>query len=132
MVQQTDIDERPHAEEIAALEARLREAEETLDAIRNGEVDAVVVSGPEGQKVYTLENADRPYRVLVEQMQEGAVTFSEDGVVLYCNERFAAIVEVRREQIIGHSIEAFFNQGECAVLHALMAREPGSAMAAEF
>jgi DNA-binding transcriptional LysR family regulator len=58
------------------LEAALLEANETLDAIRNGEVDAVVVGGPHGQIVYTLENADRPYRVLVEQMREGAVTLS--------------------------------------------------------
>ncbi len=71
--------------DIAELEARLREAEETLDAIRNGDVDAVVVGGPSGQQVYTLENADRPYRVLIEQMQEGAVTLSEDGTILYCN-----------------------------------------------
>jgi hypothetical protein len=49
--------------------ARLREAEETLQAIRTGEVDAVVIAGSQGQQVYTLENADRPYRVLVEQMQ---------------------------------------------------------------
>src|SRR6201994_1445347 len=72
--------------------SRLREAEETLTAIRAGEVDAVVVAGPAGQQVYTLENADRPYRVLVEQMQEGAVTLSENGTILYCNKRFSALV----------------------------------------
>ena len=59
-----------------ALEAALQEANETLDAIRNGEVDAVVVGGPHGQVVYTLENADRPYRVLVEQMREYLLTGS--------------------------------------------------------
>ena len=132
MVQQPDIDERQPAGEIAILRARLREAEETLDAIRNGEVDAVVVGGPDGQKVYTLENADRPYRVLVEQMQEGAVTFSEDGIVLYCNQRFASIVETRREGIIGQSIEGFFDPNERGALHALMKREQGGVMAAEF
>ena len=51
-----------------------------------------MVAGPAGQQVYTLENADRPYRVLVEQMQEGAVTLSENGTILYCNERFATLV----------------------------------------
>jgi len=131
MTRQTDIDGRPPAEEIASLRARLREAEETLDAIRHGEVDAVVVGGPDGQKVYTLENADRPYRVLVEQMQEGAVTFSEDGIVLYCNQRFASIVEARRETIIGQTIEEFFDQSERAALRALMTREHGG-MSAEF
>jgi hypothetical protein len=54
--------------ELEELRQRLQEAEETLDAIRNGEVDALVVSGPSGEKVFTLEGAEHPYRVLVESM----------------------------------------------------------------
>src|ERR1700728_4166257 len=81
--------------------SRLREAEETLEAIRTGEVDAVVIAGSHGQQVYTLENADRPYRVLVEQMQEGAITLSESGIILYCNERFAALVASPHDSVIG-------------------------------
>jgi PAS domain S-box-containing protein len=90
-----------------ALEAALREANETLDAIRNGEVDAVVVGGADGQVVYTLENADRPYRVLVEQMREGAVTLSGDATILYSNRSFAAFVGLRTEEIVGHSFFEF-------------------------
>ena len=89
---------------LAVVEAQLQEANETLDAIRNGEVDAVVVSGSGGQFVYTLQSADRPYRVLVEQMKEGALTFSGDGVILYCNQRFADLVAARSEEIVGGSI----------------------------
>jgi PAS domain S-box-containing protein len=89
---------------LAALQSQLDEANETLDAIRNGEVDAVVVGGPSGQVVYTLENADRPYRVLVEQMKEGAVTLSGDGSILYCNQSFAGLVGQRFEQIIGSNL----------------------------
>ena len=82
-------------------EAQLREADELLDAIRSGEVDAVVVGSAGKTQVYTLENADRPYRVLIEQMQEGAVTVSADGTVLYCNERLATLLGKAREQIVG-------------------------------
>jgi PAS domain S-box-containing protein len=89
---------------LALVEAQLQEANETLDAIRNGEVDAVVVGGPGGQFVYTLQNADRPYRVLVEQMKEGALTFAGDGTILYCNQRFADLVAGRPEEIVGGSI----------------------------
>src|ERR1700761_2243557 len=89
------------------LVSRLREAEETLEAIRSGEVDAVVVAGPAGQQVYTLENADRPYRVLVEQMQEGAITLSENGTILYCNRRFAGLVGISHDSVIGLSVVAF-------------------------
>jgi hypothetical protein len=65
--------------EILALRARLQEAQETLDAIRTGSVDAVVVSGAQGNQIFTLQGADTAYRVLVESMQEGAVTVAADG-----------------------------------------------------
>ncbi len=90
------------------LRARLLEAEETIDAIRDGEVDAIMVGGPTGEQVYTLENADRPYRALIEQMHEGAVTLSADGLILYANQRFAAIARERREALIGSDISRFF------------------------
>lgn len=105
---------------IAELRARLQEAEETLDAIRQGEVDAVVVGGPSGTRVYTLENADRPYRVLVEKMQEGAVTLSRDGTILYCNERFAGLVGIVRENMIGSKIELILPPGERAIFAKLL------------
>ena len=114
------------------LRARLLEAEETLDAIRNGDVDAIVVGGPSGQQVYTLENADRPYRVLIEQMQEGAVTLSGDGSILYCNERFATMAESRREALIGSEIGRIFRQDEVARFRELLVESHRPKAGAEF
>src|SRR6185369_9789090 len=74
------------------LRLRLEGAEETLRAIGNGEVgevDVFLVSGANGDRVFTLNGAEQPYRVLVETMNEGAVTLAADGVVLYCNNRLA-------------------------------------------
>ena len=88
-------------DELTKVQDRLREAQETLDAIRTGEVDAVVVAGPSGNHVYSLTNVDQPYRVYVERMQEGAVTISADGLILYCNQRFADMVNVPLEKVIG-------------------------------
>src|SRR5580700_4709788 len=85
-------------EELAKVQDRLREAQETLDAIRSGEVDAVVVNGPHGNQVYSLSSVDQPYRVYVERMQEGAVTISAEGVILYCNQRFADMVKLPLER----------------------------------
>src|ERR1017187_5557571 len=55
---------------------RLLEAEETLRALRSGEVDAIVASGPDGEQVYTLKGADETYRVMVQEMAEGALTLT--------------------------------------------------------
>jgi PAS domain S-box-containing protein len=90
------------------LRASLAEANETLDAIRNGEVDAIVVSGAGGEKVFSISSAETPYRVIIEEMNEGAVVLSADGVVLYCNRRFAELVSVAPEQIAGSWFKQFF------------------------
>jgi PAS domain S-box-containing protein len=94
--------------ENSALREKLREAEETLEAIRNGDVDAVVVSGADDvPRVYTLETADQTYRLLVEEMQEGALTLTRGGDILYCNRRLAQLVETEPERVIGGSLARF-------------------------
>jgi PAS domain S-box-containing protein len=94
------------------LRASLAEANETLDAIRNGEVDAIVVSGAGGEKVFSIFSAETPYRVIIEEMNEGAVVLSADGVVLYCNRRFAELVSVAPEQIVGSWFSQFFPKND--------------------
>lgn len=90
--------------ELQRLQDYLREAEETLEAIRNGDVDAVVVSGDHGSQVYSLSGAEQPYRIYVEQMQEGAVTVTADGLILYSNQRFADMTDVPLERVISSQI----------------------------
>src|SRR5882724_3534917 len=86
--------------ELAELRARLREAEETIEAIRTGEVDALLVASPQGDQVFTLQGAERPYRLLIEAMNEGALTVLPDGTIAYCNRRFAEMVKSPIEQAI--------------------------------
>ena len=93
--------------EIAELRLRLEEAEETIRAIRSGAVDAFVVEVSDGARVYTLETADRPYRLLVEEMQQGALTLSDDGTIAYCNRRFADLVGRPLEQLTGVAFRVF-------------------------
>ena len=83
------------------LRRRLEDAEETLRAIGSGEVDAFVVSGIEGDQVFTLKGAEHPYRVLVETMNEGAATLAADGTILYCNNRLAQLFQLPLERVIG-------------------------------
>ncbi|MYL85330.1 hypothetical protein GTA51_19740 [Desulfovibrio aerotolerans] len=77
------------ARENEELRARLKEAEETLQAIRLGEIDAVVVTGTKNDQIFMLEGADHAYRVMVEQMSESAGTLRTDGLVLFCNTIFS-------------------------------------------
>lgn len=88
---QSKVGAREH-EQVASRDDHIREAQETLDAIRAGEVDAVLVDGPNGQQVYTLEGPDTPFRIFVEHMQEGAVTIDLQGSIVYSNRYFAQLV----------------------------------------
>ncbi|MDY6954154.1 MAG: PAS domain S-box protein, partial [Thermodesulfobacteriota bacterium] len=93
--------------ELGELERRLEEAEEALQAIRNGEVDAICVAGPEGDQIFTLRGADETYRTLIEDMNEGAVTTSADGTILYANKAFSEMTQRAPEGIVGTSIERY-------------------------
>lgn len=99
-------------DEIEQLKARLGAAEEALSAIRDGQVDAIVVPGPHGNQVFTLAGSDAAYRVFVERMKEGAVTVSADSTVLYCNHAFAEIIQEPLDHIIGRSIYEFVPSSE--------------------
>jgi PAS domain S-box-containing protein len=117
--------------ELDELRRRLQEAEETLSAIRSGEVDALVVSGPAGEKVFTLEGAEHPYRVLIESMNEGAVSLSREGIILYCNSAFARMVGSPLDQIMSRDLCDFVVPGERNVLKSLIDQASENATRAE-
>lgn len=95
-------------EENRRLRKALREAEELIDAIRTGRIDAIVVSKPgSNDSVYTLESADRSYRILIETMEEGALILSREETILYCNRSFAEMVRVPINRVIGNDVTAF-------------------------
>ncbi len=106
---------------IAELQSRLAEAEETLQAIRSGQVDALVVSGPEGDQIFALEGADHAYRILVEEMQEGTVTLDESGLILYANRQFASMIRMPVENKVASRIHRFLPLNQHAAFSALLA-----------
>lgn len=108
-------------EELEELRARLAEAEETLNAIRTGEVDALVVKGPEGHAVYTLTGAERVYRLLVEAMNEGALVLSPDGSIIYSNHTFAAMLGLPLEHVIGSTVYDYVDKNDIDSLKEMLA-----------
>jgi PAS domain S-box-containing protein len=116
----TEQDPERLLERIRELEDRLEESEATLSAIRNGEVDAVVVSGAEGPQVYTLRGADELYRILVQDMMEGVVTIHPEGLILFSNQQFADMIQAPVEQVTGSRIQDFIAPGDEEIFAALL------------
>jgi PAS domain S-box-containing protein len=105
--------------EIEELRRRLEEAEDALRAIRSGDVDAVLVEADHDQ-VYTLETADKPYRLLVEQMPQGAATLTVEGTILYGNRRFVDLLKHPLQSLLGRPIQEFAAPQSRSRLEALL------------
>jgi PAS domain S-box-containing protein len=108
-------DQAPHdhstnasRQKIIELEHRLAESEETLRVIRSGEVDAITVTTAGGHLVFSLSGAEQPYREMIEAMSEGAANVTPDGMVLYCNQRFADMAKTDLRAVMGSNLVAYF------------------------
>jgi PAS domain S-box-containing protein len=98
-------DSPPRAIESALAALPPEDAAETLRAILRGEVDALVLQGSGGPAVYTLTDANHPYRIIIERMSEGAAVLDEGGTLFYCNRRFAELVGSDKSELVGRRLE---------------------------
>lgn len=106
-------------DQIKELRQQLEEANEMIEAIRNGQIDALVVKDDTGPKVYTLKTADQTYRVFIEKMREGAVTLNKKGLILYSNTRFASMLNLSLEKIIGSYFKDYIDSSFAESFDAL-------------
>jgi signal transduction histidine kinase len=89
------------------LQLQLEEANQTLHAIRTGQIDALVVEGDTGHVLYTLKTADQNYRVFLEKMLEGAVAINTAGIIVYSNQKFATMVNLPLSKVLGLTFDEF-------------------------
>src|SRR5690349_3295538 len=94
---------------IEELENRLAESEQLIDAIKAGEVDAFALTKDNGNEIYTLHSGDYAYRILVENINEGALNLSADGLIVYTNTYFCNLLHLPYDKIIGNSVFGFID-----------------------
>ncbi|HLO50972.1 MAG TPA: PAS domain S-box protein [Kamptonema sp.] len=104
--------------EIEFLRSRLSASEDIIQAIQQGEVDALVISTPQGQRIFTLQSADLSYRLLVEEMQQGAVVISTEGLILYCNKSFSSLLKQPLEKLIGSCFQDLISPQDNSLFQA--------------
>jgi diguanylate cyclase (GGDEF)-like protein/PAS domain S-box-containing protein len=113
------------------LRAKLDEAEDILRAIRSGEVDSLVIMGKMSEQIFTLKGVDQSYRILVETMSEGALIVNLDGMIVYANRRFAEMLNMPLEKVIGASIYVWIAPENQIILQSLLKKETGQKSRAE-
>jgi two-component system CheB/CheR fusion protein len=89
------------------LQKKLNEANEIIEGIKKGNIDALLIGGNENEKVFVSETADQTYRKFIENMSEGVVTIHTDGIILYSNTSFAKLVDAPLEKLIGTNLLKF-------------------------
>ncbi len=104
-----DLSKKELIEELRKVNHELQEAHELIQAIQGGEIDAVIVNRDNQEKIYVLEDANVTYRKMIEEMNEGAVTFSSDFSVLYCNKAFANILKYNVDEVTSKPVGSFVN-----------------------
>jgi len=106
--------------QVAGLTRRLREAEDALAAIREGDVDAIVVSGKRGERIFSLTGTDLVYRLIVESMQEAALTTTTEGRILYCNQQLSSMLTLPFNALVGRKLADLVEVKDHPVLEALL------------
>lgn len=115
-----------HAE-IEQLRQRVSELEDTIAAIRSGEVDAIVVTNGSGRdQLYTLSGPDAPYQTFVDHMAEGALTVDSTGTILYSNSRLARMLGLPLELVVGSRFDEHLLFEHAGRFRALLATRTGS------
>ena len=92
-----------------ALRQQLLEARETIETLKSENIDAVVLARENDLRIFIEKAAEKPYRILIEKMNEGAVTLNEDGTILYCNSSFANMVRLPLQKILGTVFQQYMD-----------------------
>lgn len=95
--------------EIASLKEELYDSNSIVEAIKDGDVDALVLNNNGVPQLYSLETADYTFRLLIEKFGQGALSIARNGLILYCNDYFAKLVGIPAEKIIGNYLYKYFN-----------------------
>jgi PAS domain S-box-containing protein len=119
------------ARENVLLRQRNAQLEASLAAIREGDTDALIISGEGGDRLLPLGRADDTYRLLVEEMGNGAITLTPKGVIAYANRGFAEMVGRPLQQVIGSRVVDCFAAEERHAVLALLRDAPVSKRSAE-
>jgi PAS domain S-box-containing protein len=104
---------------IAELRQRLAEAEDTIAAIRTGEVDALVVQGAESDEIFTIED-DSAYRSFIEAMDPGAIALDSSTRIIYANGKALELIGRPLASIQGQRIADVLDSEQGARLDALL------------
>jgi PAS domain S-box-containing protein len=122
---------REESAELAEVRAQLRELQQTIEAIRTGNVDSLIIGPPGQEQIYALATADRSYRLIVEAMNEGTATVSSGGIILDANPRLGSMTGQNASELIGTPVLDLIPAAHRAAFTLLLEVGPGDSTRGE-
>ncbi len=96
--------------ENAELRARLAEAEDTLRAIRTGDVDALVVEGDDGLQIFTLQGLDaeqnRSRGEMLAQVSDSVIAVDNEDHITFLNAAAERQYGIRADEVVGRKLDS--------------------------
>jgi len=117
--------------EIEALQAQLKKADNILQVISNGAADKPDAAGKQGGQIFFSQNAEQTYSTLLGLMNDGAVIVSDKRLILFCNKRFSAFIQMPGEKILGSNLLDYFSKTDRFAVDKLLAQTAPETAAAE-
>jgi PAS domain S-box-containing protein len=119
-------------DQIAVLQGRLEEAEDTLRAIRGGEVDAFVIEGAAGPQIYNLQGQDaeanRLRGEMLAQVSDAVIAIDDERRLTYLNAAAERLYGVEARRVLGQLLSDIYEarwprlEDEAAANAALLMR----------
>jgi PAS domain S-box-containing protein len=95
------------------LRARLAETEDTIRAIRSGDVDALVVEGTAGPQVYTLQGVEaetnRFRGEMLAQVSDAVVAVDDEERIVYLNAAAESLYGFAASKVLGRTLSAIYD-----------------------
>ncbi len=102
------------------LRRRLEEAEETLRAIRQSEVDALVGGGTQSEEIFTREGGTESYRAFTEAMDLGAAALDSSKRLLYANNALCELLGRSSQNLHQSGLFAAFDADTAKLVYDLV------------
>ncbi len=111
--------------ENANLEALLKVAKRTLRDIQKRKGESTDSLGDDYGKIKPRVSTDRGYEMLIDNMDQGVLTLTIDGEIMYANRCFAEMLKTTKEKVIGSTIQTWIAPNDLQTFNSLLRKKTG-------
>lgn len=103
-----------------ALNFQQAEIKDSSDEMRSSEPEMIVPKGSISENKFSQPTDANPCNVFIDGLNEGAFMLSQEKTILYCNTRFARLLNSTTEEMIGSQIDCYIQPSDIKKLDQIL------------